>query len=332
MDGETDIVMAATGWIPARVYQSPEGLMVDWTNLGQLRFTEPFFEQTVTRALRNPAQMLFRRHTSIRELEGFDRPGLLPSALIFHLSRCGSTLVSQMLAALPRNMVISEAPPLDRVLQARVHDRGVSPSQQIDWLRGMVGALGQPRSGETRLFIKLDSWHILQLPLIQEAFPEVPWIFLYREPVEVMVSHFRMRGSQMLPGALPPRIFGEDWAAVPALPLDEYGARLLARLCEAALRFLPLGGHLVNFRELPAAVFERLAPIFGGFTNEERDAMLAAARVNAKEPSLPYVDDTAEKQLTATPDIRRFVEIWLADLYEQLEAKRRSQSPQCDER
>ena len=33
------------------------------------------------------------------------------------MSRCGSTLVSQMLAALPQNIVISEAAPIDAVVQ-----------------------------------------------------------------------------------------------------------------------------------------------------------------------------------------------------------------------
>ena len=37
-------------------------------------------------------------------------PGIDPTGFIFHLARCGSTLVSQMLAALPEHIVLSEAP------------------------------------------------------------------------------------------------------------------------------------------------------------------------------------------------------------------------------
>ena len=50
-------------------------------------------------------------------------------------------------------------------------------------------------------FVKFDSWNTLDLALIRRAFPDVPWIFLYRDPVEVIVSHMRQRGSQMIPGA-----------------------------------------------------------------------------------------------------------------------------------
>jgi hypothetical protein len=53
----------------------------------------------------------------------------------------------------------------------------------------MVAALGQARAGETRLFLKLDCWHMRDLPLFRRAFPNTPWVFLYRDPVEVLVSH-----------------------------------------------------------------------------------------------------------------------------------------------
>ena len=45
-------------------------------------------------------------------------PGLPPSGFIFHMSRCGSTLAARMLAASPRNIVLSEADPIDYVLRA----------------------------------------------------------------------------------------------------------------------------------------------------------------------------------------------------------------------
>src|SRR5678816_558328 len=103
---------------------------------------------------------------------------------IFHMSRCGSTLVAQMLAALERNIVISEARPIDQVLGAKVDEE-----RRIAWLRWIVNALAQRRRpAEEFFFIKLDAWHVLHLPLIQRAFPNTPWVFLYRDPIEVMVS------------------------------------------------------------------------------------------------------------------------------------------------
>ena len=104
------------------------------------------------------------------------------------MSRCGSTLVSQMLATPAANLVVSEAEPIDAVVRARQARPDLSEDEHALWLTWIIGALGQPRGGERHYFIKLDSWHTLALPLFRRAFPDVPWIFLYRDPVEVIVS------------------------------------------------------------------------------------------------------------------------------------------------
>ena len=81
--------------------------MVDWGCLGKERFTDPLFEQTIDVCLRHPFNLLFRHQTPIELLGEVAAtfPMVPPSGFIFHLSRCGSTLVSQMLAALPQNIV-----------------------------------------------------------------------------------------------------------------------------------------------------------------------------------------------------------------------------------
>jgi hypothetical protein len=121
-------------------------------------------------------------------------PGPAPDGLVFHMSRCGSTLVAQMFAALPDSMVVSEPPPLDDVLQISLLG---GADTAIAALRAMSAAFG--RRGGRPFVLKLDAWHALALPLFRRAFPDTPWVFLYRDPVEVLVSHMRQRGSQMLP-------------------------------------------------------------------------------------------------------------------------------------
>ena len=37
--------------------------------------------------------------------------------------------------------------------------------------------------------MKFSSWNVLYLPLVRAAFPVVPWVFVYRHPVEVMVAN-----------------------------------------------------------------------------------------------------------------------------------------------
>ncbi|WP_224366611.1 sulfotransferase [Hyalangium versicolor] len=316
-------------WIPIRLYSKDSRFFVDWCHLRGMRLTEPFYDQSIERCLRHPFSLLFRPQTPVerlvepRALQG----SLAPRGFIFHLSRCGSTLVSQMLAALPRNVVLSEAGPIDSVLRAHLHVPGVTDSQRIEWLRGMVAALGRQRHAEEQhLFIKFDAWHVLELPLLQRAFPGVPWIFLYRDPVEIMASHQGHKGAHMLPGVLEPSLLGLEPEQVKAMALEEYGARVLAHLCETALkawreRVSP--ALLVHYQQLPEIVLDTLPTHWGvGFTAEELDLMREAARLDAKNPVLPFADDTAAKQRALKSPAREQVERWVRPLYEALEAVR----------
>lgn len=103
--------MNLSQWGPARVRPTDRGPRVEWRCAAGRRFTEPFFEDTVRRL---PAHV-----TSIDEAVAWAgvHGSLAPRGFVFHGSRCGSTLLSQMLAALPENRVISEPPALDEILR-----------------------------------------------------------------------------------------------------------------------------------------------------------------------------------------------------------------------
>ncbi|HXK21105.1 MAG TPA: sulfotransferase family protein, partial [Myxococcota bacterium] len=200
------------GFVPYRIEAAADPPCVLWCRLGDRRFTEPFFEETIQAALDDPFALVFQHRTSLDRLREFAPPafGPEPAGFVFHLSRCGSTLVSQMLASLPSCVVLSEPAVLDSLLRA-LH--AGAEGDAIPLLRGLVGALGRPRAdGERRLFVKLDSWHVHALPLLRRAFPDVPWIFLLRDPLELLVSHRRERGAQMIPGALTLAAAGLDLA------------------------------------------------------------------------------------------------------------------------
>lgn len=314
------------GWLPIRAAWEGDQPYLHWAHFGQQQLREPFFEGSVQRRLFKPFNKLFRYFTPIERLpEWLDaHPPLPPSGFIFHMSRCGSTLVSQMLAALPHNVVISEASPIDTVVQANHARRDLTLDQQALWLRWIVGALGQRRRGEERhVFVKLDSWHTLALPLFRRAFPSVPWIFLYRDPVEVLVSQLNMPGTQMLPGMLGPQLAGIE----PALGLShpqEYYARVLARVCEPVLQqYDDGGGLLVEYRQLPSALWTMVLPHFGVACSErDKHAMAETARYDAKSPRFEFTVDSAAKQQAATEPTLAAAERWLGDIYRRLEAVR----------
>jgi len=315
------------GWLPAGTSCQDGQLLIDWLHFGADRLSEPFFDGDIRRVLRRPFNQLLRLRTPMAALaESQQRhTGLPPTGFIFHMSRCGSTLVSQMLAALPRNIVVSEAAPIDAVLRAKQTCPGLAEEEQLRWLQWMIGALGQPRRGDERhLFIKFDSWHVLDLALIRRAFPAVPWIFLYRDPVEVMVSQMNRRGSQMVPGMVSPLRYGIDPAEGMAMPAHEYCARVLEVICQSALHHCSDSvARLVNYAQLPQALDDVVIPHFGfDCTIAERQRMAEVMQFDAKAPSFTFTPDAEAKQAQATAAVRAATEVRLGPGYRQLEAYR----------
>jgi hypothetical protein len=320
--------MKRDGWVPIRSIWKASGdrggeAFVDWCWLGGERFTEPFFDGTIEIAQRRPFNRLFTHRTPIAELGWWyaESPGMAPAGFIFHMSRCGSTLVSQMLAASPENVVISEAGPLDRLARAA----SIPEAAKAEWLRWMVSALGQKRSGqETRYFIKFDSPTILALPSIRRAFPSVPWIFLYRNPEEVLISHLRQPAPAMCPG------FVTDVSAISA-PMDEvismspeeYAARVIGRICECAAQGMGERGMLVNYAQLPEAMWGNIARRFGvGFSADEIARMQAVALHDAKLPRQRFEADGESKRLEVSGAARAAAARWMSPHFDELERLR----------
>lgn len=299
-------------WMPLHLLPAETGteLMVEWFDIRSLRFEDPFLAGTVYRAQYrhqdDPGSGPFRRQTTMSELLDSTHAEAVinPSGFIFHLARCGSTLVAQMLAALADHIVLSEAPAIDAVMRTRFWT-GASEDERASWLRAVVSSLGRRRNdAEKRLFVKFDAWHTVELPLIRMAFPDVPWIFLYRDPVEVLVSHERSTAALTIPGAINPTVFGLDLADVVDLSPMAYAARVTAAIGEAALQHLDEDGRLVRYDELPGA-FPAILSHFGvDASDAELGRMNQVARENAKARGMPFVPDSMAKQAEASDEIR----------------------------
>ncbi|HEY0380808.1 MAG TPA: hypothetical protein VGC72_01175 [Candidatus Elarobacter sp.] len=248
-------------WTPVRAGLQSGGHIV-WARLDE-PFTEPFFEQTADRAMRRPFNQIFARRTSLAALDdaATRAPAIPPSGFIFHMSRCGSTLIAQMLAGLPSAVVLSEPQPLDALIRLRRGAPNLPEETLLRWFRGMVSALGRPRRGEQRLFVKFHAWHVLELPFIARAFPGVPWLFVFREPRAVLRSQARNAGPELLAGMIDPAYLGIQDPAELASP--DYGARVVASFCDAALRHRAVGrGMFVDYAALPGAVTSHVSEFF----------------------------------------------------------------------
>lgn len=315
---------ALDGWVPIRVYADRGRPMVDWCHMGGARFTEPFFNQTVERRLHDPFALLFRHQTPLDDLLELRRtsPGVAPAGFVLHMSRCGSTVITQMLAASVENVVLSEPEPVEGLLRARLLTSAVPDETWIAWLQALISAMARPRLGpERRCFVKFDAWQTLDLSLIRRAFPDVPWIFVHRHPVEVLASHRRSRAAQMVPGFFPSTLYGIEPVEAVRISTDEYTARALGAICDTALRHLDDGGLPVGYAELPDAAWTSIAAHFGlSFSATEVDAMRRAVRLDVKRPAQEFRDDTAAKQASVPTEAREAAERFAMTSWRRLEA------------
>ena len=315
------------GWLPSQIAVTQAGLAIDWLRFGDRRLTQPFYEEAMQQARFRPFNQQFRFQTPLAGLPDWAAalPSIPPAGFIFHMSRCGSTLAAQMLARSAANIVVSEAAPIDGVARIARTDPAFTGQAGEGLMRAMISVFGQPRDPDARrLFVKLDSWHAMMLPLFRRAFPTTRWVFLYRDPVEVMVSQTRGLGSQMAPHFIPPSFYGLEQ---PSGIIDaDYCGRVLASICEAALdAYAQGGGLLVNYRELPEALFTKILPHFGvTLAPEEREVIAGAARFDAKAPATDFRSDSADKQAEASASVKAACAGSLAEAYGRLEALRRA--------
>lgn len=309
-------------WLPTAVVQAAGGPMLEWMHFGGVALTEPFFEDSRQRARRRPLNRLIRHRTPLDSLANDVPHGArAPDGLIFHMSRCGSTLVAQMLATIPGSVVVSEAPVLDAVLHIAQTQTDLGETGRIAMLRAIVAALGRDRHDAPGPFvIKLDSWHSLALPLLRRAFPDTPWLFLYRDPLAVMASQQRMRGLHMIDAVAAL----DDIAGDAPMPTELHMARVLARICDAALAHRALGGGLfVDYARLPVAVEHEILPHFGIAVDAQHGAaMRQAATRDAQTPALGFTRGSSQTY-AAGCTVRRATGTLLGGLYRRLDAVRR---------
>jgi hypothetical protein len=251
-------------WTPIRFDLSAPTPTVDWADLSAERFAEPFFDQTVARWSTGPrAQPLVR--TGLEALVALDgEPSLDPSGMIFHFSRCGSTLVSRLLSTVAGVVVVAEPSPLNALLG--LDPARVDGATLVRVVRLLVRALGRRRHGdEQQLVLKCTSWNIRRQEILTAAFPDTPWVWVQRDPAQVVASLL-----DAPPGWLGHRVppvqtalrFGIDPAAVPTMTRAEFTARALGAMLFSASAG-PARRLCIDHADLPAAVWQQVAPHFG---------------------------------------------------------------------
>ena len=310
------------GWLPvdAVVVDGRPGLM--WMEMSGVSLTEPFFQQTVERARRENRAELFTEFDVLLQLEK-QLESVQPSGFIFHSSRCGSTLVANACRAVSNSIVLSEANAIDKLIARFITDadNSVKESLYSVFLRGVVHALAQRRTGtEQHLFIKFACCSFAQFERIKRIWPAVPWLFLYRDPVETVVSNMRDAPPWLIDNDR--RVLSSIIGDTSEMSLEELCARTIGSLFSTAYKLANANSMLLNYNQLSVPVIANVLNFFNvSLSSEELETIARTSEVYSKEVSgtRAFVADVDAKQKLASDLVREMSDRWAGEPYRLLE-------------
>jgi hypothetical protein len=316
---------------PTDIKVMPEHeLRIEWRDFGELLFDEPFFRHTQEKAADD--NLLARPfYTDLNTLVGVAaQQGVLPiCGAVFHMGRSGSTLVHRLLSCAGPVMSIAELPVVDRALRVSA---SWEPDGRALLLRALIGAFGRPRRGTEQYFVlkMADAMPNMRIKSFLKAFPDLPWIFVYREPIEVLVSLIHGPNGTMRTWlknrATVAERLGMPIFADARLDLEMFAVVMIREFCKKVLESAtraPAGSFLaVPYHRLPEAIWESIAPHFGiSLCPEHRELMRTQGRLHSKKvDNLEFVPDSLWKQAAATARIRKFAADELCPLYDRLKS------------
>lgn len=180
-------------WIPYTYDRRKDE--VRWC-LPQGRAVQPFYDEYISHCRKHFLSALVSPRSSLDSLIKYATRSAQfpdPSGFIFHLSRCGSTLVSGCFAEMEHCSVLSESPLLTDILLAR----HLSRDDKKALLRVCLYLQGRPSANQPHVIVKWNAWDIFYWELIREIWPHVPVLLLTRDPVEILASHAKNAGRHM---------------------------------------------------------------------------------------------------------------------------------------
>jgi hypothetical protein len=290
-------------WLPARAALHPTGLYFALRDIRTAELQDPFMQETIARVAARESVVQIAR-----EDVGKGAAGTSPAGIVFHVSRCGSTLVSQLLKQHVGLVVYAEPLPVNEIL---LPPHKWARAEVVGALRSLGAAFA--RHARKPYVLKLTSWNTLYCDVVAEAFPDSPWVLCLRDPLEVGVSLLQRPAGWIWEGGDPAAPFRKHVDPQgTAHSREEYVARLYAAFCDAAGRLDPGRGRLVDYASLPATVWETVAPHFSLSVDKSvQGHMQAAAAMNAKAPVArpeKFSADAAAKKAAASDALCRAID------------------------
>jgi sulfotransferase family protein len=290
-------------WLPVRAALHPTGLYFSLREIAAAELQDAFMQETIARVGGREKVVQIDRGDIDKAA-----PDTAPAGLIFHVARCGSTLVSQMLKQHGDVVVYAEPLPFNEIL---LPPHKWPKTELVFALRSLGDAFA--RHAGTRYVLKFTSWNTFYCDLLAEAFPSSPWVLCIRDPVEVAVSLLNepagwLKDQERISNPFE-RLIDPEGSVQSA---EERLARLYGAFCEAASRLDRERGRLLRYESLPAAAWDVVAPHFGLTMDEPRRRRMAdAASRNSKAPlraEAAFASDVAKKQAAASASLRSAID------------------------
>jgi hypothetical protein len=253
--------------------------------------------------------------------------GALPlSAGIFHVSRCGSTLVANVLDRLHMVQLADELQaPLDIL---GPYWRPFPVSRQLADLDLTLALLGQPLTPDKRaLIMKFSSSSLTGLSLLEKISPGMRKVMIFRDPLEVLISNLRTPPPWSAFFKHPIRAalyLGLRPSLISGLTLPDFIARALARdftLAADAVSLAPAEWLLIDYADMPDAIFGDVLPWLGLVPQpDELAGLVEETRLYSKrrDEQTDFVPDGMRKQADASLEERALCERWLREPYGRL--------------
>jgi len=283
-----------------------------------------------------------REYDTRIEKDGDEVPySIPPTGFVFHEGRCGSTLVANALAAVNpgKNRVYSESAPFIAALRACEKFTGnCDHSKHIALLRDVVYMMGRTSDiAESRLFFKVQSIGTNFIHIVREAFPITPWVFVYRDPVQVMMSHLKKKAAiergraiclKTLRRPSPDIIqFVEGKGeSIDDISNQEFCAVHLAVLCNKAMDNFDVSktGIMLSYDDISNTLMNSVLPnhfnVPVGDDERKRIVNVCGTYSKARETSKRvWVSDSERKEDMASAEIKEASDKFLAPSYARMQ-------------
>ena len=300
---EPELVLFSKLWQPATYRRKDQS--ISWLPAWH-RLSQPFYLDDLQLAGQSLLAQLIKPVSRLVDLLPQRQllPIVEPDLLIFHWSRCGSTLLSGSLGLATEVKVLSES----MLISDMLLDPHWPAAAQPELLQLMIRLQGQFRHAETKLVVKCNAWDLQDWALWLQVFPKARVICLGREPDRILASHQRLSGRQMV--YLQPSVWRDSTLLNPALPLLLGRIQVMQSLMQHSAALLATGrAHWLDYSQLMQLGPERIAAWLGLQLDQQQQARwLAFWQTDAKQ-AVPA--DTASK-LQFQPSVQHAAEVFSA--------------------